>query len=77
MVPEPVGGLQLEVLALRIQLNLQLVTETGRTGKITFNDIGLFNVLREEFLFESIYWVTQKLPQICTVILRICIGKVA
>ena len=23
------------------------------------------------------YWVTQKLPQICTVILRICIGKVA
>ena len=24
-----------------------------------------------------LYWVTQKLPQICTVILRICIGKVA
>ena len=24
-----------------------------------------------------IYWVTQKLPQICSVILRICIGKVA
>ena len=23
------------------------------------------------------YWVTQKLPQICTVILRICIVKVA
>ena len=23
------------------------------------------------------YWVSQKLPQICTVILRICIGKVA
>ena len=23
------------------------------------------------------YWVTQKLPQICTVILRICNGKVA
>ena len=23
------------------------------------------------------YWVTQKLPQICTVILRICIGKLA
>ena len=23
------------------------------------------------------YWVTQKLPQMCTVILRICIGKVA
>ena len=23
------------------------------------------------------YWVTQKLPQICTVILRICTGKVA
>ena len=23
------------------------------------------------------YWVTQKLPQICTVILRICIWKVA
>ena len=25
----------------------------------------------------SYYWVTQKLPQICTVILRICFGKVA
>ena len=24
-----------------------------------------------------IYWMTQKLPQICTAILRICIGKVA
>ena len=26
---------------------------------------------------HNIYWVTQKLPQICTVILRISIGKVA
>ena len=26
---------------------------------------------------ENTYWVTQKLPQICTVILRILIGKVA
>ena len=26
---------------------------------------------------SSLYWVTQKLPQICTEILRICIGKVA
>ena len=27
--------------------------------------------------YQHIYWVTQKFPQICTVILRICIGKVA
>ena len=26
---------------------------------------------------SPIYWVTQKLPQICTAILRICIGQVA
>ena len=25
--------------------------------------------------YQLIYWVTQKLPQICTVILLICIGK--
>ena len=30
-----------------------------------------------DFVCISPYWVTQKLPQISTVILRICIGKVA
>ena len=28
-------------------------------------------------VLSTLYWVTQKLPQICTVILRIYIGKVA
>ena len=28
-------------------------------------------------IFKSLYWVTQKLLQICTLILHICIGKVA
>ena len=28
-------------------------------------------------IYRCTYWVTQKLPQICTVILSICIGKVA
>ena len=29
------------------------------------------------FICCMLYWVTQKLPQICTVLLRICIGRVA
>ena len=31
----------------------------------------------DTFSWQSNYWVTQKIPQICTVILRICIGIVA
>ena len=32
---------------------------------------------KDNALYPPTYWVTQKLPQICTVILRIYIGKVA
>ena len=34
-------------------------------------------VLKGLIHIKLLYWVTQKLPQICPVILRICIGKVA
>ena len=33
--------------------------------------------LHIQMIDQLTYWVTQKLPQICTLILRICIGKVA
>ena len=46
---------------------------------VVINDWNLAKTLfnKEEFCGRQRYWVAQKLPQICTVILRICIGKVA
>ena len=48
-------------------------------GPCIMETIDVYNSLEQISLFWSSwpYWVTQKLPQICTVILRICIGKVA
>ena len=36
-----------------------------------------WQIRQTEKYIDQIYWVTQKLPQTCTVILRICIGKVS
>ena len=45
---------------------------TEQPGKLLSEEYKRFKVVD-----GSTYWVTQKLPQICTVILRIRIGKVA
>ena len=51
----------------------QQICQRGRgKGKTTFYVVCSF-----KFIIEFYYWVTLKLPQICTVIFRFRIGKVA
>ena len=50
----------------------------GNNVHTYFSLITFFNPsLKYNYLFHILYWVTRKLPQICTAILRIRIGKVA